>query len=127
MIGGAVTEEVELLFFDAVFHLTSGTILLDMEVFRTVLLGAKGGDDKMASGSSGSIGDLANDPTLAFPGSERLIRKTAITDRGWDQSVQVFGGEFVGSQMRGEGFGGLVTSVLVVPLGISFKSVGTGL
>jgi hypothetical protein len=38
MVGGAVAEEVELLFFEAIFHLPSGTVALGMEALGTHLL-----------------------------------------------------------------------------------------
>lgn len=59
MGGGTLTEQIELMFLDAVFHLASGTVVVGMELTRTDLLGRVGGDNKVTPCAVGIIGQFA--------------------------------------------------------------------
>jgi hypothetical protein len=80
-------KEVELLFFEAVFHLPSGTVALAMEALSTHLLSGEGGDDKVVSHAVGPGGDFADHPARARPTVLGLVRETAIVDGVGYQTV----------------------------------------
>ncbi len=60
--GGAVTEQIELMLLDAVFHLASGTVVVGMEFACAESLSGEGGDDKVTPRTLGIVGEASTPP-----------------------------------------------------------------
>jgi hypothetical protein len=113
MVGGAVAEEVKLLFFEAIFHLPSGTVAFGMEALGTHLLSAQGGDDKVVPYAVGTGGHFADDPAGTGPTIFGLIGETAIVDGVGHQPVQFLRVRFI-AHLRLQGVLGLLSALGVV-------------
>lgn len=70
---GTVTEEVELMLFDAIFHLPSRAVIIRVQFTWTELFTGKGGDDKMPSCPVAIVGEFAHHPPLTTPGVQGLV------------------------------------------------------
>ena len=87
MVRGAVAEEVELLFFKAIFHLPARAVAFGMEALGTHVLSGEGGDDKVMPHAVGPGGHFADQPTGAGPTVLGLVGETAIVDGVGHQTV----------------------------------------
>ena len=76
--GGAIGEQVELLFLDAVFHLSAGTVDLLIEGLSGIVLGRQGGNDEARVGAAGQdlgLGDHAAHAGPALVGAVGEVRE----------------------------------------------------
>lgn len=63
MVRGVVAEEVQLLFFEAIFHFPARAVAVGMEALSTHLLSAQGGDNKVVPHTVDPGGDFADQLT----------------------------------------------------------------
>jgi hypothetical protein len=70
---GSVGKEHELLFFDPVLHIATGTIHLLIQLLSRVISRLKGGNNKTGIGAFAKMLSLANYPTLPTPGCEGFL------------------------------------------------------
>lgn len=89
MGGGAVTEQIELMLLEAIFHLASGTVKLGMEPSGTDGLGGEGGDHKMPSWTIGIVGEFTDQATRHAPGVLGLIAQRLIPNLGRHDCIEV--------------------------------------
>src|SRR5919106_2098102 len=67
MSRGAVGEQAQLLLFDAILHLTAGTIELLVKLLGAPLLAGQRGHDEPRVGTFGQVLGFANDAPLPGP------------------------------------------------------------
>jgi len=88
MTAGPIAEEAELLFFDAVFHLTSSTVDL---VVDFLCVSNQIGDDKARIGSLGSVLGFGNNASFLIPTTGAIFEPFKESDFLAAFSIFAFG------------------------------------
>jgi len=89
--GGAIGEQVELLFLDAVFHLPAGTVDLLIEGLSGIVASRQGGDDEAGVGAAGQDLGFGDDAALTGPALESGVGEVSeesdglllLVEEGW--------------------------------------------
>jgi len=88
MTAGPIAEEAELLFFNAVFHLTSSTVNLVVNLLRVP---HQIGDYKARVGSLGSVLGFGNNASLLIPTTGPIVEPFEESDFLAAFSIFTFG------------------------------------